>query len=103
MGYPRETVEYTFYNQAEGKTFVAKTGTFLEKDFLAKGVSGRKVELDEIVDPELKIPSNATKVVPETSSTDGVGKLSRKVFYLVGPVDLGSHQNGMATWFAPSC
>jgi hypothetical protein len=39
------------------KTFVAKTGTFLEKEFLAKGVSGRKVELDEIVDPSLKIPS----------------------------------------------
>ena len=51
-----------------------KTGTFLEKEFLAKGVSGRKVDLDEIVDPELKIPSGATEAVPETFSTDGVGE-----------------------------
>ena len=74
VGYPRETVGYTFYNQAEGKTFVAKNGTFLEKEFLAKGVSGRKIDLDEIVDPELEIQSGATEAVPEPSSTDGVGE-----------------------------
>jgi hypothetical protein len=64
VGYPRETIGYTFYHLAKGKTFVAKTGTFLEKEFLAKGVSGRKVELDEIVDPLLKIPSSIMEVVP---------------------------------------
>jgi hypothetical protein len=41
--YPRETIGYTFYHSAEGKKFVAKSGTFLEKEFLAKGESGRKV------------------------------------------------------------
>jgi hypothetical protein len=51
VGYPRETLGYTFYHLAEGKTFVAKTGIFLEKEFLARGVGGRQVELDEIVDP----------------------------------------------------
>ena len=61
VGYPRETVGYTFYNQAECKTFVAKNDTFLENEFLAKGVSVRKVDLDEIVDPELEIPSDATE------------------------------------------
>ena len=74
VGYPREIVGYTFYNQAEGKTFVAKNGTFLEKEFLAKGVSGRKVDLDEIVDPELEIPSGATEDVPKMSSIEGVGE-----------------------------
>jgi hypothetical protein len=54
VGYPRETLGYTFYHPTEGKTFVAKTGIFLEKEFLAKGVGGRKVELDEIVDPHSK-------------------------------------------------
>jgi hypothetical protein len=54
VGYPRETIGYTFYHPPEGKTFVAKAGTFLEKEFLAKGVGGRKVELDEIVDPSLE-------------------------------------------------
>ena len=46
--YPKETVGYTFYYRSDGKTFVAKNGFFLEKEFLSKEVSGRKVELDEV-------------------------------------------------------
>ena len=34
---------------SEGKIFVAKNGSFLEKEFLSKEVSGRKVELDEVL------------------------------------------------------
>jgi hypothetical protein len=49
IGYPKETVGYTFYHRSEGKVFVAKNGSFLEKEFLSKEVSGRKVELDEII------------------------------------------------------
>ena len=45
---PKGTVGYTFYHISEGKTFVAKNGSFLEKEFLSKEVSGRKVELDEV-------------------------------------------------------
>jgi hypothetical protein len=48
MGYPKETRGYYFYNPSEGKVFVARTGVFLEKDFISKGISGRKVELEEI-------------------------------------------------------
>ena len=33
----------------KGKTFVAKNGSFLEKEFLLKEVSGRKVELDKVI------------------------------------------------------
>ena len=34
--------------------FVARNGVFLEKEFLSKGVSGRKVQLEEIRDvPEM--------------------------------------------------
>jgi hypothetical protein len=36
VGYPRETIGYTFYHLAKGKTFVAKARTFLEKEFFAK-------------------------------------------------------------------
>ena len=43
IGYPKETLGYTFYHRSEGKTFVAKNGSFLEKEFLSKEVSGRKV------------------------------------------------------------
>ena len=42
--YPKETVGYSFYHKSKGKTFVAKNGSFLEKEFLSKEVSGRKVE-----------------------------------------------------------
>ena len=38
---PKETVGYTFYHRSEGKIFVAKNGSFLEKKFLSKDVSGR--------------------------------------------------------------
>ena len=44
IGYLKETVGYTFYHKSEGKTFVAKFGNCLEKEFLSKEVSGRKVE-----------------------------------------------------------
>ena len=60
---------------SKGKTFITRNDTFLEKEFLAKGVSGRKIDLDEIVDPELEIPSGATEAVPEPSFiTDEVGE-----------------------------
>ena len=49
--YPKETVGYTFYHRSEGKIVVSKNGSFLEKEFLSKEVSGRKVELDEVIVP----------------------------------------------------
>jgi hypothetical protein len=70
VGYPKETLMYTIYHPAEGKTFVAKTGYFIEKEFLTRGVGGRKVELDEIVDPSLEILSSATEVVPDVPSIE---------------------------------
>ena len=38
IGYPKETIGYIFYHRSEGKIFVAKNGTFLEKEFLSKEV-----------------------------------------------------------------
>jgi hypothetical protein len=48
VGYPRETKGYYFYNKAEGKIFVAPNGVFMEKEFLSKGFSESKVQLEEI-------------------------------------------------------
>ena len=42
IGYPKETIGYTFYHRSEGKIFVAENRSFLE-EFLSKEVSGRKV------------------------------------------------------------
>ena len=67
IGYPKETIGYTFYHRSEGKTFVAKFGIFLEKEFLSKEVSGRKVELDEVtVPPPLLESSTSQKPVSVT-------------------------------------
>ena len=48
VGYPKQKWGYYFYNPSEGKMFVARTWVFLERDFISKGISGRKVELEEI-------------------------------------------------------
>ena len=65
IGYPKETVGYTFYHRSEGKIFVSKNGTFLEKEFLSKEVSGRKVEFDEVIVPSLKLENSSShKTVP---------------------------------------
>ena len=60
IGYPKVTVGYTFYLRSEDKLFVAKNGSFLEKEFLSKELSGRKIELDEVVEPLLQPESDAT-------------------------------------------
>ena len=41
--------------------FVAKNRSFLEKDFLSKELSGRKIELDEVVEPLLQPESSAAQ------------------------------------------
>ena len=64
-GYSKETIGYTFYHISEGKIFVAKNRTFLEKEFLSKEVSGRKVELDEVILPYPILESSTSeKSVP---------------------------------------
>ena len=67
IGYPKETVGYTFYHRSEGKIFVPKNGSFLEKEFLSKEVSGRKVKLDEVVVPSPKLEK---WFITENSSSD---------------------------------
>ena len=69
IGYPKETIGYTFYHRSEGKIFVAENGSFLEKEFLSKEVSGRKVELDEVTVPAPLLESSSSqKSVPVTST-----------------------------------
>ena len=45
----------------KGKIFIAKNGSFLEKEFLSKEVSGRKVELDEVIVPAPLLESTLQK------------------------------------------
>ena len=69
IGYPKENVGYTFYHRFEGKIFIAENGSFLEKEFLSKEVSGRKVELDEVTVPAPLLESSSSrKSVPVTTT-----------------------------------
>jgi len=70
IGYPKETVGYTFYHRSEGKIFVTKNGSFLEKEFLSKEVSERKVELDEVIVHSLELEGSISqKAVPMMPTT----------------------------------
>ena len=60
-GYPKETVGYTFHHKSECKIFIAKNGSFLEKKFISKEVSGRNVELDEVIVPSPKLESSSSQ------------------------------------------
>ena len=41
--------------------FVAKTVSFLEKKFLLKELSGRRIELDEVIEPLFQPESSAAQ------------------------------------------
>src|SRR6187401_309520 len=70
-----ETVGYTSYHISEGKILVAKNGSFLEKEFISKEVSGRKVELDEVIVPSPELESSTSQklvpVIPTPISEEG--------------------------------
>ena len=51
------------------KTFVAKNGSFLEKEFLSKEVSGRKVELDEVTVPAPLLESSTSQKTVSVTPT----------------------------------
>ena len=52
VGYPRETKGYYFYNRSENKVFVARNGYFLEREFISKETSGRRIQLKEVWEPQ---------------------------------------------------
>ncbi|KAK8680799.1 hypothetical protein V6N13_109737 [Hibiscus sabdariffa] len=71
VGYPKETKGYYFYNHKENKMFVARTGVFLEKDFLSSKEDRRNIELEEVqqqqdTEPEVERFSQTV----EENSTD---------------------------------
>ena len=61
IGYPKETVGYTFYHGSKGNIFFTKLGSFLEKKFLSKEVSARSVELDKVIVPSPLLESSSSQ------------------------------------------
>ena len=91
--------------------FVAKNGSFLEKEFLLKEVSGRKVELDEVVVPSLELESSTSdKNVPvmpnqlDMKQMMMIMKLQIKLLLsLIGRLEHVPHQSGMVILSWKSC
>ncbi|KAK8660946.1 hypothetical protein V6N13_051851 [Hibiscus sabdariffa] len=72
VGYLKETKGYYFYN--ENKVFVARTGVFLEKEFLTNSGKGRNIELKEVqqqqvIEPEVEGISQAVEENPTDLET----------------------------------
>ena len=85
IGYPK-IVGYISYLRSESKVFVSRNGSFLEERFLSKELSGRVVELDEVIEPSLQpVCSRAQEVVPvaptpiEVKADDGDHRASNQV------------------------
>ena len=81
-----KTVGYISYLRSESKVFVSRNGSFLEERFLSKELSGRVVELDEVIEPSLQpVCSRAQEVVPmaptpiEVEADDGDHRASDQV------------------------
>ncbi|KAK8685887.1 hypothetical protein V6N13_124919 [Hibiscus sabdariffa] len=78
VGYPKETKGYYFYN--ENKVFVARTGVFLEKEFLTNSGMGRNIELEEVqqqqvIEPEV---SQAVEENPTDLETQPLRRSTRE-------------------------
>ena len=81
-----KTVGYISYLRSESKVFVSRNGSFLEERFLSKELSGRVIELDEVIEPSLRpVCSRAQEVVPvaptpiEVEADDGDHEASDQV------------------------
>ncbi|KAK8554175.1 hypothetical protein V6N12_031146 [Hibiscus sabdariffa] len=81
VGYPKETKGYYFYN--ENKVFVARTGVFLEKEFLTNSGKGRNIELNEVqqqqvIEPEVERISQAVEENPTDLETQPLRRSTRE-------------------------
>jgi hypothetical protein len=75
-----ETKGYYFYNKAECKVFIAHNGVLMEKEFLSKGVSGSKVQLEEIQETPKNIsaPTDPIQEVQDVVLPDVEAPASRR-------------------------
>ncbi|KAK9018612.1 hypothetical protein V6N11_001582 [Hibiscus sabdariffa] len=81
VGYPKETKGYYFYNK--NKVFFARTGVFLEKEFLTNSGKGRNIELEEVqqqqvIEPEVEGISQAVEENPTDLETQPLRRSTRE-------------------------
>ncbi|GJR03309.1 retrotransposon protein, putative, ty1-copia subclass [Tanacetum coccineum] len=55
VGYPEESFGYLFYRPKDNVVFVARRGTFLEREMISKEDSGSKIDLEEIQETSSRV------------------------------------------------
>ncbi|KAK8652411.1 hypothetical protein V6N13_061429 [Hibiscus sabdariffa] len=66
-----KTKGYYFFNPKENKVFVARTGVFLEKEFLSSKRDRRNIELEEVQQQQVTEPEvEQTSQIVEENSTN---------------------------------
>ena len=55
VGYSKESIGCLFYHPTEQKVFVSKHATFIEKEFILKRGSGKKIKLGEVQDLQMQV------------------------------------------------
>ncbi|KAK8600675.1 hypothetical protein V6N12_050528 [Hibiscus sabdariffa] len=100
VGYPKETKGYYFCNPKENKVFVARTGVFLEEEFLSSKRDRRNIELEEVQQQQVTEPEveQTSQIVEENSinfekkprrrSTREHHKLERYGFFITSHGDV---------------
>jgi hypothetical protein len=68
VGYPRETKGYYLFNHVENKIVIARHGTFLEKEFLARRSSENNVNIENVQET-LNIGDSTLDVMSSESET----------------------------------
>ena len=95
----------------KARYFVAKNGSFLEKEFLSKEVSGRKVKLDEVIvpSPELENSSSqksvsvmCTPINEEVNDDDHKLRINLPQNFVDQP-EHDPHQSGTVIMYWKSC
>jgi hypothetical protein len=66
VGFPKDTIGYSFYHKSDNEVFVARNGHFLKKEFPTKEVSGRTIQLNEISESSAIIDmADKPEVIPQ--------------------------------------
>ena len=75
VGYPKNTMGYYFYLPNENKILISRHASFLEKEFIQEEGTGRKIELEELMDeqtsetPDIPIGSRPLITQPPRKSS----------------------------------
>nr|GEX50043.1 hypothetical protein [Tanacetum cinerariifolium] len=88
IGYPKETIGYSFYYQPENKVLVARNAEFIENSLITQKASGSSEDLknfpEEDTHPSIEIYEPQSDIIPIRRSTRTQHALDRMCIYTDG-------------------